>query len=147
MVVAALRVGLTAVSSDVSTVCCNIIAGLAEKPDIMDANNPYVLSLLSLAELLLMLIIKMEMPGDSIPAAGAAIYALTCLKPALLEGLARQMIEAFAANDPANVPRLEAAFGILTNGVLFNGDRSHRIRFQDNFDKFLTSVHGFLIVK
>ncbi|XP_072932819.1 exportin-4-like [Epargyreus clarus] len=147
MVVTALRVGLTAVSCDVSTLCCDTIVGLSNKVRTLGDDNPYAISLLSLAELLLMLIIKMEIPPDSIPAAGAAIYALTCVKPALLEGLARQLIEAFAVNDPANVPRLEEAFGVLTNGVLFDGLRTHKIRFQDNFDKFLASVHGFLIVK
>ncbi|XP_063622349.1 exportin-4-like [Cydia splendana] len=147
MVVAALRVGLTAVSCDVSTLCCDTIVGLSNKARTLGDDNPYSLSLLTLAELLLMLIIKMEIPPDSIPAAGAAIYALTCVKPALLEGLARQLIEAYAVNDPANVPRLEEAFGVLTNGVLFDGSRPHKLRFQDNFDKFLASVHGFLIVK
>ncbi|KAM3965077.1 exportin-4 [Aphomia sociella] len=147
MVITALRVGLTAVSCDVSTLCCDTIVGLSNKARQLGDDNPYSLSLLTLAELLLMLIIKMEIPPDSIPAAGAAIYALTCVKPALLEGLARQLIEAFAANDPANVPRLEEAFGVLTNGVLFDGLRTHKIRFQDNFDKFLANVHGFLIVK
>ncbi|XP_034829098.1 exportin-4-like isoform X1 [Maniola hyperantus] len=147
MVVTALRVGLTAVSCDVSTLCCDTIVGLANKVRTLGDDNPYAISLLTLAELLLMLIIKMEIPPDSIPAAGAAIYALTCVKPALLEGLARQLIEAFAVNDPANVPRLEEAFGVLTNGVLFDGLRTHKIRFQDNFDKFLANVHGFLIVK
>jgi hypothetical protein len=147
MVVTALRVGLTAVSYDVSTLCCDTIVGLSNKARTLGDNNPYALSLLTLAELLLMLIIKMEIPPDSIPAAGAAIYALTCVKPALLEGLARQLIEAFAVNDPANVPRLDEAFGVLTSGVLFDGMRPHKLRFQDNFDKFLASVHGFLIVK
>ncbi|KAJ8716736.1 hypothetical protein PYW07_003363 [Mythimna separata] len=147
MVVTALRVGLTAVSCDVSTLCCDTIVGLSNKVRQLGDDNPYALSLLTLAELLLMLIIKMEIPPDSIPAAGAAIYSLTCVKPALLEGLARQLIEAFAVNDPANVPRLEEAFGVLTNGVLFDGLRTHKLRFQDNFDKFLASVHGFLIVK
>ncbi|CAB3226668.1 unnamed protein product [Arctia plantaginis] len=147
MVITALRVGLTAVSCDVSTLCCDTIVGLSNKVRRLGDDNPYALSLLTLAELLLMLIIKMEIPPDSIPAAGAAIYSLTCVKPALLEGLARQLIEAFAANDPANVPRLEEAFGVLTNGVLFDGLRPHRLRFQDNFDKFLASVHGFLFVK
>ncbi|XP_041979831.1 exportin-4-like [Aricia agestis] len=147
MVITALRVGLTAVSCDVSTLCCDTIVGLSNKVRSFGTDNPYAISLLTLAELLLMLIIKMEIPPDSIPAAGAAIYALTCVKPALLEGLARQLIEAFAANDPANVHRLEEAFGVLTNGVLFDGYRAHKLRFQDNFDKFLASVHGFLIVK
>ncbi|XP_075975380.1 exportin-4-like [Anticarsia gemmatalis] len=147
MVITALRVGLTAVSCDVSTLCCDTIVGLSNKVRRLGDDNPYSLSLLTLAELLLMLIIKMEIPPDSIPAAGAAIYSLTCVKPALLEGLARQLIEAFAVNDPANVPRLEEAFGVLTNGVLFDGLRAHKLRFQDNFDKFLASVHGFLIVK
>lgn len=147
MVVTALRVGLTAVSCDVSTLCCDTITGIANKVRTLSSDNPYAMSLLSLAELLLMLIIKMEIPADSIPAAGAAIYALTCVKPALLEGLARQLIDSFSANDPANVPRLEEAFSILTSGVLFDGLRSHKIRFQANFDKFLSSVRGFLIVK
>ncbi|CAK1555188.1 unnamed protein product [Leptosia nina] len=147
MVVTALRVGLTAVSCDVSTLCCDTIVGIANKVRTLGSDNPYAMSLLSLAELLLMLIIKMEIPPDTIPSAGAAIYALTCVKPALLEGLARQLIEAYTVNDPGNVPRLEEAFGILTDGVLFDGMRTHKIRFQDNFDKFLANVHGFLIVK
>ncbi|XP_049872405.1 exportin-4-like isoform X2 [Pectinophora gossypiella] len=147
MVIGALRVGLTAVSCDVSTLCCDTIVGIANKVRNQGDDNPYAMALLTLAELLLMLIIKMEIPPDSIPAAGAAIYSLTCVKPALLEGLARQLIEAFAVNDPANVPRLEEAFGMLTNGVIFDGVRLHKIRFQDNFDKFLASVHGFLIIK
>ncbi|XP_022828362.1 exportin-4-like [Spodoptera litura] len=147
MVVTALRVGLTAVSCDVSTLCCDTIVGLSNKVRTLGDDNPYAMSLLTLAELLLMLIIKVEIPPDSIPAAGAAIYSLTCVKPALLEGLARQLIEAYAVNDPTNVPRLEEAFGVLTNGVLFDGLRTHKLRFQDNFDKFLASVHGFLIVK
>ncbi|PZC84075.1 hypothetical protein B5X24_HaOG205797 [Helicoverpa armigera] len=147
MVVTALRVGLTAVSCDVSTLCCDTIVGLSNKVRTLGDDNPYAMTLLTLAELLLMLIIKMEIPPDSIPAAGAAIYSLTCVKPALLEGLARQLIEAFAVNDPASVPRLEEAFRLLTNGVLFDGMRTHKLRFQDNFDKFLASVHGFLIVK
>ncbi|XP_047530878.1 exportin-4-like [Vanessa atalanta] len=147
MVITALRVGLTAVSCDVSTLCCDTIVGIANTVRSLGDDNAYAISLLSLAELLLMLIIKMEIPPDSIPAAGAAIYALTCVKPALLEGLARQLIEAYAVNDPANVPRLEESFRVLTNGVLFDGLRTHKLRFQDNFDKFLASVHGFLIVK
>ncbi|XP_050674585.1 exportin-4-like [Leptidea sinapis] len=147
MVVTALRVGLTAVSCDVSTLCCDTIVGVANKVRTMPADNPYANSILSLAELLLMLIIKMEIPPDSIPAAGGAIYALTCVKPALLEGLARQLIDSFAMNDPANVPKLEEAFRVLTNRVLFDGHRTHKVRFQDNFDKFLASVHGFLIIK
>ncbi|GBP80710.1 Exportin-4 [Eumeta japonica] len=147
MVVNALRVGLTAVSCDVSTLCCDTIVGLSNKVRGLGNESPYALSLLTLAELLLMLIVKMEIPPDSIPAAGAAIYALTCVKPALLEGIATQLIEIFAANDPANVPKLEESFRILTNGVLFDGFRTHKLRFQDNFDKFLVSVHGFLIVK
>ncbi|XP_014359373.2 exportin-4 [Papilio machaon] len=147
MVIAALRIGLTAVSSDVSTLCCETIVGLSNRAQTMGEDNRYSVALLSLAQLLLMLILKMEIPPDSIPAAGAAIYSLTCVRPSLLEGLARQVIEAFAANDPANVPRLEDAFRLLTNGVLFDGYRPHKIRFQDNFDKFLSSVHGFLIVK
>ncbi|XP_013138287.1 PREDICTED: exportin-4-like [Papilio polytes] len=147
MVIAALRIGLTAVSSDVSTLCCETIVGLSNRAQTMGEDNRYSVALLSLAQLLLMLILKMEIPPDSIPAAGAAIYSLTCVRPSLLEGLARQVIDAFAANDPTNVPRLEDAFRLLTNGVLFDGYRPHKIRFQDNFDKFLSSVHGFLIVK
>ncbi|CAH2047382.1 unnamed protein product, partial [Iphiclides podalirius] len=145
MVVAALRVGLAAVSSDVCTLCCDTVTGLAGGAQA--AGAAHAQALLSLAELLLMLIIKGEVPPDSIPAASAAVYALTCLKPSLLEGLARQVIGAFAAGDPANAPRLEDAFRLLTGGVLFDGHRPHKIRFQDNFDKFLASVHGFLIVK
>jgi len=50
-------------------------------------------------------------------------------------------------SEPANKQRLSDAFSELTSNIPLNTDRLNRIRFRDNFDKFIVNVRGFLLVK
>lgn len=143
----AIRVGLTAVAADVTTQCCDCIVGLANRARVLGEDHGATQALLPLAQLLLMMIIRRELPPDSTSSAGAAIYALTCIQPQLLENIAAHLVKAISESDPANVDKLRGAFTDLTTDVEFDGQRLHKIRFRDNFDKFLVNVHGFLYVK
>ena len=49
--------------------------------------------------------------------------------------------------DPVNKQRLTEAFHELTEKIPLTADRMNRIRFRDNFDKFIVNVRGFLLVK
>lgn len=40
--------------------------------------------------------------------------------------------------------RLVSVFGELTTGVQFNAERVDMLKFQDNFNKFIVNVQGFL---
>lgn len=52
-----------------------------------------------------------------------------------------------AQQDPENKSRLTAAFTDLTKDLPLTSERSNRIKFKDNFDKFIVNVRGFLLVK
>ena len=52
-----------------------------------------------------------------------------------------------AQTDPNNKQRLTEAVNDLTKNVPLSGERINRIRFRDNFDKFIVNVRGFLLVK
>jgi hypothetical protein len=43
--------------------------------------------------------------------------------------------------------RLAKAFTELTSNITLNTERQNRIKFRDNFEKFIVNVHGFLLVK
>ncbi len=50
--------------------------------------------------------------------------------------------------DPANKQRLMEAFRELGKDVNFSGDNYRtRIKFKDQFDRFVVNVRGFLLVK
>ena len=52
-----------------------------------------------------------------------------------------------AQQDPENKNRLTAAFTDLTKDLPLTSERSNRLKFKDNFDKFIVNVRGFLLVK
>jgi hypothetical protein len=43
--------------------------------------------------------------------------------------------------------RLAKAFTELTSNITLDIERLNRIKFRDNFDKFIVNVHGFLLIK
>merc|ERR1719204_1820633 len=50
-------------------------------------------------------------------------------------------------NIEANRQRLMESFSQLMHNIPMGAERIHRIRFRDNFDKFIVNVRGFLFVK
>jgi hypothetical protein len=43
--------------------------------------------------------------------------------------------------------RLAKAFTELTLNIALNTKRQNRMKFRENFEKFIVNVHGFLLVK
>ena len=50
-------------------------------------------------------------------------------------------------DEEGNRQRLMEAFTQLMHNIPMGAERIHRIRFRDNFDKFIVNVRGFLFVK
>lgn len=49
--------------------------------------------------------------------------------------------------DPNHKQRLTESFASLMANINLSADRSNRMRFRANFDKFIVAVRGFLLVK
>lgn len=49
--------------------------------------------------------------------------------------------------DATTGQRLAESFTQLTTNVELTADRINRIKFRDNFEKFIANVRGFLLVK
>ena len=49
--------------------------------------------------------------------------------------------------DQVVAERLAKAFTELTSDITLSTDRQNRVKFRENFEKFIANVHGFLLVK
>lgn len=49
--------------------------------------------------------------------------------------------------DPTNKQRLIEAFRKLTDELPMSAERIYRIKFRENFEKFVVEVRGFLFIK
>ena len=61
------------------------------------------------------------------------------------EELVKYLIE--SQTDPGNRQRLMEAFRKLTVELPMSAERIYRIRFRENFEKFVVEVRGFLLIK
>ena len=59
--------------------------------------------------------------------------------------LVKYLIE--SQTDPGNRQRLMEAFRKLTVELPMSAERIYRIRFRENFEKFVVEVRGFLLIK
>ena len=59
--------------------------------------------------------------------------------------LVKYLIE--SQTDPGNRQRLMEAFRKLTLELPMSAERLYRIRFRENFEKFVVEVRGFLLIK
>ncbi len=91
------------------------------------------------------LILSQNINSDLLPYASSTLYVLICCFQDTYGELVQYLIS--AQSDPANRQRLSEAFSELTHNVPLTADRLNRIRFRDNFDRFIVNVRGFLLVK
>jgi len=145
--VASLELGLTSVGVDtVYTLCCDFIQVLGcymvrqNKVDtpVYEPMRPFL-------KLILDLILSQQINSDLIPHSSATLYVLICLFQDTYSQLVDILLQGQA--DPGNRQRLLEAFTTLTANTPLTAERIHRIRFRDNFDKFIVNVRGFLFVK
>ncbi|XP_050536237.1 exportin-4-like isoform X2 [Daktulosphaira vitifoliae] len=96
-------------------------------------------------KILMELIVSCQISSDTLSNTGHVLYILICCYPEEFQEISMQLI-----NNHNNVlisERLRNAFASLTYNIEFNGQRIMKCRFKENFDNFLTNVHGFLFVK
>lgn len=91
------------------------------------------------------LIITHQINSDLVSYTSIPLYYLICCYQEQYQQLVQTMISEQA--DAATAQRLAAAFNELTANVVLNTERVHRLKFRDNFDKFIINVQGFLMVK
>jgi len=146
--VASLELGLTSVGVDtVFTLCCDFIQVLGcymvrqklSSTPIYEPLRPFL-------KLLLDLILSQNINSELVPHSSATLYVLICLYQDTYHQLVQIIIET-QAQDESNKMRLMEAFNQLTLNIPLTAERVHRIRFRDNFDKFIVNVRGFLFVK
>jgi len=145
--VASLELGLTTVGVDtVYTLCCDFIQVLGcymvrqntRDSPVYEAMRPFL-------KLILDLILSQQINSDLIPHSSATLYVLICLYQETYSQLVDMLLQ--AQEDPSNRQRLLDSFTALTQNIPLTAERIHRIRFRDNFDKFIVNVRGFLFVK
>ena len=144
---ASLELGLTNIGVDtVYTLCCDFIQVLGcymvrhklQATPIYEPLRPFL-------KLLLDLILSQNINSELIPHSSATLYVLICLFQDTYHQLVDTLLQ--AQNDPTNRQRLMEAFTALMHNIPMGAERIHRIRFRDNFDKFIVNVRGFLFVK
>lgn len=148
-----IQLGFVQFSSDILTCSLDFVESLAKHIDEKDLQNSSVSQLvIPLLKVLFDLILSHQINGDMISSASTALYALICCYPEQYKLYVRNLIQ--SQFDPTIAERLESAFTNLTPNIyrasIVNRNRlqfGRRPQFRDNFDKFITSVHSFLLIK
>lgn len=138
--------GLTQFGSDIVQASLDFVQGMASYmlKNHSEHSNTHR-KLLPFLKLLLDLTLSHQINSDIICTASCCIYSLICCYPQEYNIIIQNLIQ--SQSDPLTAERLTAAFNQLMNNVPLDGERFHKMKFRDNFDKFISNVHGFLLIK
>ncbi|KAF5270418.1 hypothetical protein FQR65_LT05606 [Abscondita terminalis] len=141
------ELGLTAgFGTDIVQACLDFIQALATHIYRKSLNNTKVYhGLMPFLKLLMNLTLSHKISSDMTTSASVCIYTLICCYSEQYQALVEGLIQ--LQNDPLVAERLATAFNQLTNDIRLNCQRQPKLKFRDNFDKFIANVHGFLLVK
>ncbi|XP_045460234.1 exportin-4-like isoform X2 [Harmonia axyridis] len=95
--------------------------------------------------MLLNMTLSNQINSDLLSSVGECMYLLMCCYPEEYEMSTNAMVQ--MQQDPMVSNRLAAAFERLLSGVEFDNERTSRVKFKSNFEKFVFHVQGFLLVK
>lgn len=84
------------------------------------------------------------MDSDLITNASIPLYYLICCYQEQYQQLVQNIL---STQTDQVAQRLANAFTALTANVELNTERIQKVKFKDNFDKFIINVQGFLMVK
>ncbi|KXZ75751.1 exportin-4 [Tribolium castaneum] len=141
-----IELGLTQFSSDIAQACLDFIQGMTWyffRNSLQQ--NPFCQAMKPFLKMLLDLTLSHQINSDLMSSASTCIYALICCYEEEYTILVDGLIKSQA--DPLIADRLAAAFHNLTLNVAMIGGRQPKLKFRDNFDKFIANVQGFLLVK
>lgn len=138
--------GLTQFGSDIVQVSLDFLQSMASytfKKGMQNTNiHPKLMPFL---KLLLDLSLSHQINSDIIVTASCSIYDLICCYHEQYNMYVQNLIQ--SQTDSLIAERLTAAFQQLMDNILLNGERFYRMKFRENFDKFIKNVHGFLLIK
>ncbi|XP_046399517.1 exportin-4-like [Ischnura elegans] len=128
------------------SLCCDFIQVIGSHVFTSRLNEaPIYEDLRAFLKLFMSSILTQQFNSDLIPNASAAMYVLICCYQDDYQQMVQDLIN--SQTDPSVAQRLAGAFTDLTTGLVLNTERQNRLKFKDNFEKFITNVHGFLLVK
>ncbi|CAH1119298.1 unnamed protein product [Phaedon cochleariae] len=141
-----IEIGLTNFGPDIVQACLDFIQGMATyifRHAML--NSPFSQALRPFLKVLMDLTLSHQINSDLISTASTSIYALMCCFQEDYKMLVQSLIQ--NQPDPMTAERLAAAFNNLVSNVDMTCDRLPKLKFRDNFDKFVVNVHGFLLIK
>ncbi|OXU22639.1 hypothetical protein TSAR_013645 [Trichomalopsis sarcophagae] len=140
------ELGLFSFGHEVTIHCCDTLQVLAKHTYTeIEKGRPRNQIMAPFINILMNLIITHQINADLISKTSVPLYYLICCYQEQYQQLVQTLISEQA--DAATAQRLAAAFNELTANVDLNTQRVNRLRFRDNFDKFIVNVQGFLMVK
>nr|XP_046471552.1 exportin-4-like isoform X1 [Neodiprion pinetum] len=143
---ASVELGLFSFGHEITILCCDIIQVLAKHIYTEGRKGrPKNQLMAPFMNLLMNLILSRQINSDLISSTSIPLYYLICC----YQEQYQQLVQSFLAaqTDPRIAERLTAAFVQLTACIELDTERPQRLRFRDNFDKFIVNVQGFLMVK
>ncbi|KAL7287451.1 hypothetical protein TKK_0018556 [Trichogramma kaykai] len=143
---ASVELGLYSYGHEVTLHCCDIIQVLAKHIySEVESGLPRNNVLAGFMGCLMNLIIHHQINSDLITHISIPFYYLICCYQDKYQQIVQTLISKQA--DATTAQRLATAFNELTENIGLDVGRTHRLKFRDNFDKFIVNVQGFLIVK
>ncbi|XP_054273696.1 exportin-4-like [Macrosteles quadrilineatus] len=137
------QMGLLTLGPEVTNMCCDFIQSLGTHLHLQgQRGSPAYQALRPFLKMLMDLILSHQINSDQ---AGPALFILICCYQEDYQEIVQNLIN--SQTDSETAQRLAAAFTELTTNVTLNTERPQKMRFRDNFDKFIVNVHGFLLVK
>ncbi|XP_046738110.1 exportin-4-like isoform X2 [Diprion similis] len=143
---ASVELGLFSFGHEITILCCDIIQVLAKHIySEGKKGRPKNQLMAPFMNLLMNLILSHQINSDLISSTSIPLYYLICC----YQEQYQQLVQSFLAaqTDPRIAERLTAAFVQLTASIQLDTERPQRLKFRDNFDKFIVNVQGFLMVK
>ncbi|XP_031333614.1 exportin-4-like [Photinus pyralis] len=142
-----IKLGLTTgFGTDILQACLDFIQTLGTHIYRNSLQNSKVYqALMPFLKLLMNLTLSHEISSDMLTCSSVCIYTLICCYSDQYQALVEGLIN--TQTDPLVADRLATAFTQLTSNIQLNCERQPKLKFRDNFDKFIANVHGFLLVK
>ncbi|XP_029049144.1 exportin-4-like [Osmia bicornis bicornis] len=143
---ASVELGLFSFCHVVSTICCNIIEILAIQiyKDISNG-RPRSQIMIPFLNVLITVVWSQEINSNLISSVDMPLYYLICCYQDEYQQVVQNILS--TQTDQEIAERLSAAFRRLTSNIKWDTDHLSKNRFKKNFDRFITDVRGFLMVK
>ncbi|KAJ8667435.1 hypothetical protein QAD02_009098 [Eretmocerus hayati] len=140
------ELGLYSFGREITILSCDIIQVLAKHIfSEAEKGRPKSQIMAPFLNLLMNLIITHQINSDLLANTGIPMYFLICCYQEQYQQLVQTLIN--EQQDQATAQRLANAFQELTSNLELNTQQVNRLKFRDNFDKFIIEIQGFLMVK